>query len=128
MDQFLAQVVAVFQQFGGMSGALKIAAVVTLVIASMKVSFLNSLIWSKLGSAQAFLAPVLGLVVGILGLAGHAPLSIAAVFAYLSAGAGAIILHELLDAIKGLPGLGAAYVSFINLIESFLGGPAPTLK
>ncbi len=125
MQDFLNQVFAAIAGFGGMPMVLKISSIVLLVIASMKVTPINQLIWSKLGGAQAFLAPILGLVAGLLGVAGHVPLTWASAFAYLSAGAGAIILHELLDACKAIPGLGSLYVSAINLIESFLNPQNP---
>lgn len=122
---FLSQVLQAIQGFGGLSWMLKVAAVVTLVIASMKVSVLNQLLWSKLGAAQAWVAPILGLVGGILSLsAGGHSITLQAVLAYVSAGAGAIILHELLDTVKAIPGLGSIYVQIINAIEGALGGPA----
>ena len=122
---FFTQVLTAIKTFGGLSWVLKISSIVTLLIASMKVSFLNQYLWTKLGAAQAWVAPILGLIAGILSLmSGGQPLSIAALLAYLSAGSGAIILHELLDSLKALPGLGAIYVAAINVIENVLGGPA----
>ncbi len=121
---FLSQVVAVVKSWGGLSSLLKISAVIALLIASMKVSFLNSLIWAKLGGFQVYLAPVLGLIGGLLSIGVSGPVTIASVFLYASAGGGAVFLHEILDSIKAIPGLGAVYVSLINTIESDLGGPA----
>lgn len=120
-QDFLTQVLAAIQSLGGLSWALKIAAVITVIISSMKVSFLNQLIWSKLGAFQAWVAPVLGLVAGIISLYGSGSVSLAALFAYVSAGAGAVILHELLDTAKAIPGLGATWVWVIGLIEGALG-------
>ncbi len=121
---FFAQVVQFVHDFGGLTSLLKISGLVTLIIASVKVTALNELFWAKLGAAQAWVAPVLGLFGGILGLSQSGPITGASVFAWVSAGAGAIILHELLDSIKALPGLGAIYVTIINMIEGALGGPA----
>lgn len=124
-QDFFAQVLAAVQSFGGLSMVLKVSAGITLAISSMKVSFLNNLIWSKLGPMQTWLAPVLGLVAGILGIGSNGQaMSLASVFAYLSAGAGAIVLHELLDSIKLIPGIGSAYVAIINVIEGAIGGPS----
>lgn len=120
--EFFAQVIEVIKQFGGLPTVLKIAAVITLLISSMKVSFLRELFWEKLGQAKAWVAPLLGLIAGILGLAHDGPLTWPVAFAYLSAGAGAIILHELLDSIKALPGLGEIYVKVIDLVQKALGG------
>lgn len=125
MQDFLNQVLSVIQGFGGLSFMLKASAIITLTIASMKVTALNQLIWSKLGSFQAWLAPILGLVAGILSIGSSGPLTLAKIFAYMSAGAGAVVLHELLDTIKAVPGLGAIYVSIINVIEGSVIGSAP---
>lgn len=120
---FLSAVLQFILHHGGLGTPLTIACICLLVIASVKVSFLDSLLWDKLGYAQAFVAPVLGLVVGfiMLGVNGTT-LTLAAVFTFLGSGAGAVGLHELLDAVKGIPGLGTAYVNIITAIENFLGG------
>ena len=122
---FLAQVLEAVKGFGGLSWVAKVASIVMLLLASMKVSFLNKMLWSKLGKYQAAAAPLLGLAGGLLsaGMAGKLP-SLAEAMAYLGAGAGAIILHEILDMVKVIPGIGAMWVSAINVIESVLGGPA----
>lgn len=123
---FMAQVMTAIQGMGGVSTMVKISVIVTLVIASMKVTVLNKLVWAKLGEAQVWVAPVLGLVAGILGLgASGAPLTLALVFAYVSAGGGAVFLHELLDSLKAVPGLGDVYVTAIGIIEKALGGSQP---
>ncbi len=128
-QDFLAQVLDAIKSFGGLSTLLKITCFITLIVSSMKVSFLNDLVWSKLGAAKAYLAPILGLIAGILGIgSGGAPITLALVFAYMSAGAGAVFLHEILDSVKAIPGLGSVYVTIIGIIESALGGPAATEK
>lgn len=122
-QDFFAQVLQAIHDFGGLPWVGKIALIVALVIASMKVSFLDDLVWNRLGKFQAWLAPVLGLVGGILGLAvSGQPFSWARAFAYMSAGAGAVILHELLDTAKAIPGLGPIWVQVIAVIEGVLGG------
>lgn len=122
-DSFLGQVMDVLTQWsGGIPLGLKIACVVLLIIASMKVSFLNQLIWSKLGKFQAIAAPVLGLILGLTILGTGGPVTMPVLLAYLASGSGALALHEILDMIKGIPGIGSAYVTIINLIEGALGG------
>ena len=127
---FLGQVLQAILSFGGLSWMAKVSSVIMLIIASMKVSVLNQWIWSKLGAFQAWLAPILGLVAGVINvLVGGG--NFASVLAFMTAGAGAIILHELLDTIKAIPGLGAFWVQIITGIEKYLGGPAslvPQLK
>lgn len=121
-SDFLTQVVAFVQSLGGMSTLLKISGAIMLVIASLKVSILNTWIWSKLGNIQIWVAPVLGLIAGILSLG--TGLTLPAAFAYITAGAGAVYLHEIMDLVKSIPGIGSIYVSIINFLESVLGGPA----
>jgi cytochrome c oxidase subunit IV len=124
--EFLLSVWQTIQSLGGLTWSLKITAIITLVIASMKVSFLNELIWSKLGNLKTWVGPILGLLVGLVSLVAQGNLSLVGVFAYFSAGIGAIALHELLDTIKGIPGLGPIYVGIIDAIEKTLGGPKST--
>lgn len=119
---FLSMVLAYIQSFGGISWMLKVSGIITLIIASMKVSFLKDLIWSKLEGFQAWLAPVLGIILGIVSLSETGQLTLAGLLAYFAAGAGSVVLHELLDTIKAIPGLGPIYIAIINAIESALGG------
>lgn len=127
VSDFLAKVLQVIKDFGGLPTVLKIAAIVLLLISSMKVSVLNELLWSKLGDFKPFAAPILGLIAGVLDLAGAGTVTWASVFAYISAGAGALILHDLLDSVKAIPGLGDVYVKLIELVQKALG-PAATKK
>lgn len=122
LEQFCVQVFDAIKAFGGIPWQLKVASIITLIIASMKVSILQGL-WAKLGSAQVLLAPILGLIGGILSLKSSNQLTASGVWAYVYAGAGAIILHEVLDAVKGLPGIGSVYVSIINFAENLLQSP-----
>lgn len=118
---FAGQVLEAIAQFGGLPWMGKIALLITLLISSMKVTAIRQLLWDKLGGAKAWVGPGLGLILGILTLAMGGHLTLAGVLAWVSAGAGALILHELLDSLKKVPGLGAMWVSFIDLIMSYLG-------
>lgn len=119
---FFTQVIDYVEAFGGLSWVLKIAGGITLILSTMKVSFLKP-IWDKLGDAQAWAAPVLGLISGLLMTAVDGNFTWAAVSAYVFSGAGAIILHELLDTIKSIPKLGTGWVTVIEVIKSLLGSP-----
>lgn len=122
-QDFMAQVMEFVKGWGGFTTLFKISGIIALVVSSMKVSFLKELLWDKLGAFKVWVAPVLGLIAGVLGLgAGGAELSAAVVFAYLTAGGGAIILHELLDSVKAIPGIGPVWVSFIGIVQGLLGG------
>lgn len=119
-QDFLNQVLVFIQSWGGISSLVKVSGIILLIIASMKVSFLQPY-WAKLGSFQAWLAPILGLIAGVLGLGQAGPITAASVFTYISAGAGAIIMHELLDTVKAIPGIGDLWVTVIGFIEGLLG-------
>lgn len=123
---FLTQVVDFIKGFGGLPSLAKISGVLVILVASMKVTFLNDLVWSKLGKYQLWVAPILGLLVGLFSQG--TSLTLASAFAFISAGAGAVALHEVLDLVKVIPGLGSLWVSVIEAIESVLGGPAPTAR
>lgn len=124
VQDFLGQVLQTIEQFGGMKWMGQVAAVLAILISSMKVSFLNELVWQKLGEAKAWLAPALGVLYGVFSMwAGEGELTWAGVLAYFAAGAGAVVLHELLDTIKAVPGIGSVWVTIINIIKGVLGGP-----
>lgn len=124
VEGFFAQTLTFIKQFGGLPWVLKIAGIASILISTLKISVLREFIWDKLGSAKVWAAPVLGLVFGIASLGTN--LTLASALAYVSAGAGAIILHELLDSIKAIPGLGSVWVSIIDVLKSLLGGAKKT--
>ena len=121
-NTFMADVLLSVQSVGGLAVAMKIALAIMLLIGTMKVTSLDDMFWGKLGKFQAFAAPILGLILGILVLGYQGHITVPALFAYIGAGGGAILFHELLDAVKGIPGLGTVYVGIITFIEGALGG------
>ena len=124
---FAAQVLTAVSAMGGLSTLAKISAVIVLIVASMKVTVLNQMIWSKLpATLQTLTAPILGLIAGIISQGSSLTLSSA--LAYVSAGAGALAMHELLDAVKGLPGLGPIYVTAITFVEGFLNPSVAAIR
>lgn len=120
IEGFFSQTLTFIKQFGGLPWVLKIAGIAAILISTLKISVLREFTWDKLGNAKVWAAPVLGLVFGIASQG--TGLTLASALAYISAGAGAIILHELLDSIKAVPGIGSVWVSIINVIQSLLGG------
>lgn len=116
---FLNDVLKFIASFGGLSSMLKISGILMLIVASMKVTFLAP-IWNKLPAVlQTFMAPLLGLAAGLLGLGmSGAPVTWASALAFMGAGTGSVFLHEILDGIKALPGIGTVYISIINVIEN----------
>jgi hypothetical protein len=120
VEEFFSQVITLIKQFGGLPWVLKIAGIAAVLLSTLKVSAIREITWDKLGSAKAWAAPVLGLIFGVLSLG--TSLTWASALAYISAGAGAIILHELLDSVKAIPGIGSVWLSIIGVIQSLLGG------
>lgn len=126
------QVVTLIKTFGGLTWMAKVSAITLILVASMKVTFIKPF-WEKLGKAQVLVAPFIALVGGILSQGSG--LTWASFIAYVGVGGlGAVAFHEFFDALKALPGLGSAYVTIINLIETFpligSGGstPKPTVQ
>lgn len=124
IEGFFAQTLTFIKQFGGLPWVLKIAGFAAILLSTLKISVLREFTWDKLGNAKVWAAPVLGLVFGIASLGTN--ITLASALAYISAGAGAIILHELLDSVKAIPGLGSVWVSIIDVIKSLLGGVKKT--
>lgn len=127
VGQFTQDVLLTIQSYGGLTGAMKIVCGILLLLALSKVSAdgkipLLSSLWPQSSAVQSWMAPILGLVLGILMLGSQGAITLAGVLTYVGTGAGAIALHEILDTVKAIPGLGAVYVSIINVIEGVLGG------
>lgn len=119
---FVMQLVYAIRDMGGAGTLAQVAVIVTLLVSSMKVTVLNQLVWQRLGPFKVLAAPLFALVAGVVGLGAQgAPPSLARVVAYLSAGAGAIVLHQLLDALKAVPGLGPWYANALEVVSRTLG-------
>ncbi len=116
LGTFLEQVLGVIAKFGGLSTVLKIASVCGILVASLKVTFLRQLIWAKLGPYQVLVAPFLGLIAGLLDMAGAGTVTLASVMAYIGSGAGAILFHQLLDGVKKMDFIGDKYKAVIDWI------------
>jgi hypothetical protein len=118
---FLQKVLNFIKDFGGLDQMAKIAGIVLLVVESMKVSFFQET-WKKLGNYKFLVAPVLSLSAGLVLMK---PISVAGVLTYLLAGAGASKFHDLLDAVKGLPGVSATFQKVIDVVLGLLGPKKP---
>jgi hypothetical protein len=126
LSDFLLQVLETVKNLGGLTPLAVLSAVITLLISSLKVLPVTRLLWARLGWAQVLVAPLLGLAAGILGLgAAGAPITLPLVIAYVTAGAGSVFIHELLDALKGAPGLGLVYRMALAWVEALILPAAP---
>lgn len=126
---FLADVLKAVKDFGGLDWMARVASIILLIVSSLKVTFLRQLIWdkldTKLGDYKALVPLALSLVAGILG---QGSLSWTTAVAYLGAGAGAIVLHELLDAVKSLPGIGSVWKTIIEIVMNVFGAQVAPKK
>lgn len=99
-------------------------AVITLIIASMKNTVAATYFWDKLKWGKAFIAPLLALImVEIMAIPAGQVFSLKSLMVAAVTGAGAIALHELMDGIKEIPGIGPLWISAIDFIGKFLGSP-----
>lgn len=109
-----------FERLVALLGKWELSAAIALIVSSFKVSFLRPL-WDKLGDFKIWAGPVLGLVAGFLTMG--TSLTLEAAFAYITAGAGAIFMHEILDMVKKIPGIGSVWLTIIDIIKSLLRAP-----
>ena len=119
LPQFLSQVGTFIESCGGMGAWTCAAGAIMLVIASFKCSYFAPA-WEKLGNFKTYVPLLLALVAGLIQLKAEDKFSAAGVFSWLTVGAGAAILHDLLDGVKSIPGLSAIYKTIITLAQAAL--------
>ncbi len=103
----------------------KVTSGIVLLISTMKVSFLKPL-WDKLKEKQEWLAPVLGLVGAIATLFINGEFSFELLLTGLAGGALAPYVHDLLDYLKAIPGLGKVWLTVIEIFKKVLFAPKET--
>ena len=118
MGELFEQIVSLAGSWKALGTQAGIAAAITLLVSTMKNSFLREKLWSRLGWKKVLVAPALSLVASILALG---EISLATVFAALTTGAAAVYLHELLDGIKEIPGIGETWKKVVDVIGRLLG-------
>lgn len=122
LGDWLTQVFDAVKNLGGLDWAAKVMVISSLLVGSLKVTFLRTLLWDKLGGFKFFASPMFALIGGLAGLwmDGKAP-TLAILSAYFLAGLGGNLLKDLLENIKQIPGLGAGVIKVINMIETLMG-------
>lgn len=117
-----AKMLSDWKAFGWQLG---LAALITLLISTMKNSFLRGLFWDKLPDwLKMFMAPLLSLLAFVLVLGKFsAPVLLAA----LTTGVGSQYLHEMLDALKKAPFVGEKWAWLCDAIGSLLKAPPKKL-
>jgi len=124
---FMGEIFALVKAWGGLSSAVKISSVITLIISSIKVSFFKPY-WDKLKfkvngqeyNVQVLFVPLLSIVIGVVG---QGKISFNAMTAYIVMGAGAVYLHEILDVIKSLPIVSPIFQVVVSVIGFIFGKP-----
>jgi len=111
------KVVADWKDMGWKAGLL---ALITLLLSTLKVSFLRAFLWDKLGDLKVFVAPMLGMAAVFLSMQ---EFSWAGALVGFTTGMGAIALHQMLDALKNRPKLGSIPRMIVNFLSSILKAP-----
>ena len=126
VDIWLKSIVSTYGSWGEFIGwQAKSAAIIYVIIGSMKVSFIRPL-WDGLGKAKVFAAPVLSLLSVIfmaMAAKGEGMSAYQMIWMGLTTGAGALALSNLMEAIRSIPGIGSIPNSIIHLLENILKRP-----
>lgn len=120
----VAQAMDALKDFDLLAAHMKVAVVLTILISAVKLSMLRPL-WDKLGGFKVLVAPALSLALALVQALGGQPLTKVAVLNALVIGAGAVALHEFLDALKGVPVVQDKFGPVIDLVKKLLSGVKP---
>jgi len=112
-----AKIITDWKELGWKAGLL---ALITLLLSTLKVSLLRTWLWDKLGDLKVFAAPVLGMIAVFLSMQ---EFSWAGALTGFTTGMGAIAFHQMLDALKKRPALGAIPRTIIYFLSSILKAP-----
>ncbi len=105
---------------------VRLAPLVTLLLSALKSSKLSG-IWNWMGDFKAYAAPLLSLLLVVMGMLGQGQaITIGTILSALGAGLGSIAIHELLDTLKRIPGLNGWIATFIDIVKGLLGGKTPS--
>ena len=125
VGQWVGDLFQVVGSLKGMSVQASMIAVITLLVSSMKVTVFRQLVWDKLGGAKVLAAPVLSLLMVVIGaLATGQKFSFGVLLVALTTGAGALALHEVLDAVKEMKFVKPWMKPAIEWISKTLGAKA----
>lgn len=116
--QWIADAIAAVRGMGGSSGLAIASAIIALVVSLFKVPFFRDKIWDKLKFNQKAAVPLVLALVGGLVKLDH--ITLGGVVAYLGAGAGAIILYEIIDVVKLSDGINATVKAVLGFLQGIL--------
>lgn len=113
----LMKVATDWKAFGWQAGLI---ALITLLLSTLKNSFLRTYLWDKLGPCKVFAAPILSMLAIFIGMG---EFSWAGALVGITTGGGAIALHQMLDGVKKMPGVGSVALSMADLLGKLLKAP-----
>ena len=118
IGEILSGLIKAIGEVKSMGWQVGVSALLAVLISTTKNSLLKQYVWDKLGAFKVMVAPALAMIMVALTVS---PFNAKAVLLALVTGAGAIAIHELLDAVKSLPMVGEKWKEIIDVIGKFLG-------
>lgn len=110
--KFWPQALELVKTWGGMTYALKVSAIVNVIVASTKLGVFRP-IWDKFKNVKiTYKGQVsmldcqlifVGLITILVGVVQQGDYSFAAIVAYVISGGGSVIMHQIVDALKTVP-------------------------
>lgn len=123
LTAWIGSVGALISGWGGSAWYLKVSGAIMLIVGSMKVPFVENILWNRLSpTMQTLLPAILGLLAGVLSL--H-PLTLSGLAAYAFTGLGANLLYEILDLAEVPAASNATLLGILKFLGSFIQPPAP---
>lgn len=122
ISEIFQGLVKAFSDFKALGWQAGLAALIMVLISSMKNSLLRQWIWSKVPDwAKILVAPLLSLIA--FGLAMGKDFSGAAFWAAITTGVAAVYMHELLDGLKKAPFVGEKWQWLVDVVGKFFKKP-----
>ena len=114
-------VISMFQTWKEMGWQAGLAALMTVLLSTLKNSLLRAWLWDKIpASVKVFVAPILGIFIFALGM-GQFDAKI--FWAGLTTGVASVYLHQVFEALKQAPWIGEKFKGVIAWIASLLKKP-----
>jgi hypothetical protein len=120
MSEIIQGLVKAFSDFKALGWQAGLAALIMVLISSMKNTLLRQWLWSKIPDwAKMLMAPFLSLIA--FGLAMGKDFSGAAFWAAITTGIAAVYMHELLDGLKSAPFIGEKWRWLVDVLGNLFG-------
>lgn len=121
LGSIFQQVLSMFQTWKAMGWQAGLAALMTVLLSTMKNSLLRAWLWDKIpASVKVLVAPILGILIFALGMG---KFDGQVFWAGITTGVASVYLHQLLDALKEAPYIGEKVKAVIAWLASLLKKP-----